>query len=251
MSPARIVILGGCLNSGFGKVPLNALYHRVMARELKSSLDRPIQIRLGRMTTNQPAGMVATADALIQEFRPDVFVFQLRPDFLWGLFSAFWLKMEGRGLSRLRRNPHPSQGLRWEDGLEPTVCPMRRLANINLLAGRMLGVQRHGIAALQFLADALQQRCQQEKAALVFIAPIFGDWYLPALRDYFRNQILPQINGAGTAWMNLLASERLHEKDCWVGDGLHLNADGHREVARIGTDCLLPMLRKLPVNAVS
>ncbi len=236
--------MGGCLNTGFNLVPLNSLYHRILVKALQATLEAPVQVRLGRMESSQMAVMQEQALALLDESQADLLIVQLRPEMLWGLFSQVWLARSGSGLARLRRNPHAQYGPRWPVGLEEGLTPMMNRFHVpNLWLGRICGLEHTGLALLTGLITAVRDAARARGAELVLFSPIFGEIYHPTFRRYVAKRILPVLGQLEVAIIDLLGSPALGEPSCWVGDGYHLNANGHQEVARLTQATVEPILR--------
>ena len=240
MNPLRIAILGGCLNSGYGYVTFNQLYHRIMARALEKQLQRPVKVTLGLLNTHQHRGIVDKTSDMLQRDKPDIVIIQIRPDFLWGLLSAFWLDRSGSGLARLRKNPHHSHGESWPASYEDSICPMRRFAPWNLTIAKATGVTTKAQQCLKTRLHELSQLCEKNRAALALITPIFGSYYHPVIRRYTEENILPILQSSGLPLIDLLSSNAQRQSTSWA-DHFHLNAAGHQIAAVLAIQALLPL----------
>lgn len=244
MESLRIVILGGCLNSGYGLVGINQLYHRIMARALEREHGCAVRVILGRLDTHEHAGMIDRATKMVTKHKPDILLFQIRPDFLWGLYSALWLKREGCGLSRLRQNPHAKYGNRWPEGLEPTICPMHRFAAINMELAKRMGWHAKAKDHLRQRIDELRELSQYHDVLLGIISPLFGTYYPACFQQYAHKEILPMLLDTDLPLMDLMSCARLRDPTNWA-DRFHLNAEGHQvaaDVAICTIGALLPHL---------
>lgn len=244
MESLRIAILGGCLNSGYGLVGINQLYHRLMARALERQHGCPVRVILGRLDTHEHAGMIDRASKMVTKHKPDILLFQIRPDFLWGLCSALWLKRQGYGLSRLRQNPHSRYGIRWPEGLELSICPMHRFAALNLqLAGR-LGLHAKARDHLRQRIDDIRELSQENRVSLGIISPLFGTYYPACFQQFAHKEILPLLLDCGLPLMDLMSSPQLRDPNHWA-DHFHLNAAGHQVAADLAISTVGSMLPRL------
>ena len=242
MNPLRIAILGGCLNSGYHVVSLNQLYHRIMARTLEQQLGRPVRVTLGRLDTHQHTGMIERAADLIARCNPDVLLFQIRPDFLWGLYSAIWLKRHGKGPTRLRKNPHLAYGNLWPEGVEESICSMHRFAAQNLHLAQMMGVTQQAHDGLIRRLEDVKILTQKSNTSLGLISPLFGSYYHPRFQKFTNDHILPLLSETKLPIMDLMSDPMLKDPSSWA-DQFHLNATGHQIAAQIAIQTLLPLLQ--------
>lgn len=234
MMERRIAIMGGCLNTGYHLVPLSALYHRILVKDLQECHGMRARVALGRMESHQMGVIMEQALALLEESRAEVLVVQLRPEMLWGLCTACWLSRSGAGVDRLRRNPHVRYGARWPEGLESQIVPMtRRFRLCNCRGGRAIGAEKEGLKLLGWMIAELRDRVRARGAELALLSPVFGDAYHPVFKRRMVERIAPLLERSGVPVIDLLRSPVQENPASWVGDGFHLSADGHREVARL------------------
>lgn len=247
--PLRVGILGGCLNSGYGLVSLNQLYHRIAARELEDITHERVHVRLGRLDTHQHDRIAERVDTFLQKQSPDLLLLQIRPDFLWGLYSALWLTREGKSLQRLRCNPHSQYGDLWPENIEQGLCPMHGFAPINLRLARLTGMTRSADARLVKLVTTAHQICQRRNVAMGLISPLYGSYYHQSFQQFNREHILPLLQSCHIPLCDLLNHEPLHDTRCWA-DTFHLNAEGHLHAAQVFLPTLLALCRDVGLNIV-
>ena len=242
INPLRIAILGGCLNSGYHVIRLNQLYHRIMARSLEQLLGRTVRVTLGRFDTHQHSGMIKRVAELITACKPNMLLFQIRPDFLWGLYSAAWLTRDGSGFFRLRKNPHLQYGNIWPQGMEESINPMHRFAAQNLQISQMLGVTQQAHGGLARRLKDLKILAEKENISLGLISPIFGTYYHPQFQKFAREKIFRIITESNLPMVDLMTNAEMISHHYWA-DAFHPNVAGHQLAAQIATQTLLPILK--------
>jgi lysophospholipase L1-like esterase len=112
-------------------------------------------------------------------------------------------------------------------------------------------LEQTGLALLSGLITAVRDAARARGTELVLFSPIFGDAYHPSFRRYVAERILPPLGQLDAAIIDLLNSPALDENSSWVGDGYHLNATGHQEVARLTQAIVEPILRTRLASAES
>lgn len=238
MKTLRVGIAGGCLNTGFGLVPLNSVYHRVLARTIKEQDGIRLRVHLGNLESPDPVDHLRETDRLLGMKNLDAFIYQVRPEFLWMLSTLFWKLRDRSGAGSIRINSYKKGESGWSLA-EPLARVIGKWRRVNWALARASGAARTGWNCLQETLAEVKRRCDSRGTPLAILGPVGGPWYLDKFLDFMACDLRKILAELGLPCIDLRALDRRLEPDCWLVDGRHVSARGHARIAELA----LPIVR--------
>jgi len=240
MNTLRLGITGGCLNTGNGLIPLSAVYHRVLAKRVESECGVKLRIHLGSLETPDRAAHLEAVRDLLDRRKPDRFIYQIRPEFLWLLSTQLWKRRDQAGLASIGFNSLSHSESKCSVK-EPGVRPIGRLRRLNWQLARLSGAHAKGWRCLRELLFEIEELCRQRSTRLALLGPIFGPWYLDAFQESAERSLQAIAADLDVRYVELRRplTEDEHTESLWFEDGCHLNAAGHRTTA----DVVFPLIK--------
>lgn len=228
-----IGIAGGCINTGFGEVPLSALYHRLLAKDFATK-GINLRIRLASITSNHPADHLQQARNLIEKKKCQHLIYQIRPTWLWMLSSAIWVKDHEETIFNTRINlfTHPPS----KDTASLNIEGYRGTAKLQFLNRKLSNILRTDKLGQSIIGQTLvdlQMLCSSKNVQLWIMGPCFGSWF-PEYFPKIVNSYLPQeATKQELCYIDLSKELNTSNKNVWSHDAAHLNRLGHKTLAKI------------------
>lgn len=252
MKELRLTIVGGCLNSGYSVVPFDSLYHRIMAREIKTTCEVQVRTRLGRQFSLNPDQIVQDTIALLDQRPCEGLVVQIRPELLHTAYTALWANVSRKSrISGLKINPvllgkSPPRSDRYE------VRAIHRFHPMNRFLSRVLGLDRRATAKLVQMVKDLAEACRLRGVDLFLIGPIFGHLYPPGFQKFLHTKVMPALTKHAHGYIDPQRVDWSSPTQYFLPDGLHLTTAGHAAMARLVTDQIRPWaLKRNPAQSAS
>jgi len=240
MKTFRLGIAGGCLNTGFGLIPLNSIYHRVLARSLKEQNGARLRVHLGNLESPDPVDHLRELGHLLGSKNLDALIYQIRPEFLWMLSTLIWKLRDRTGLASIRTNTFQKSDSGWSLE-EPLARPIGKLRAINWAAARATGVTRRGWRCLRETLAEVKRRCVSHGTPLAILGPVGGPWYLDSFLDFVASELRSMLVELDLPCIELHTLDCRLERDCWFDDGRHVSALGHARIAELA----LPIVTRM------
>lgn len=235
MRTFQLGLAGGCLNSGYGLVPLNSLYHRRLAHEFRGRVR--LRTRIANIERIDPAANLQAVRNLLDRQPLDGLLFNIRPPLLWALSTAVWSTYSDKpGPGRLRLRT-----LRCRDGEWSTsgnLRPIGKLTRLNWNLARWTGLERHGWQCLDDLLTEVRDGCQRHGVRLALMGPAFGSWYDPDFAITAEPRAAAMADSLGLPYISLADRLPATDRELWSNDGAHLLAPAHQRVS----ESLMPVI---------
>ena len=232
MSRLRIGITGGCLNTGWGLIPLSAVYHRVLAKRIEAECGVQLRVHLGSLETPDPEAHLSEVRRIIETRNPECFIYQIRPEFIWQLNTLWWKRRDRSGLSSLQLNSLHQGDTGWTIR-EKQVRAIGKLRRCNWLGARTTGLASRAWRCLEGMLREIREICAETETRLAILGSIYGNWYLRSFRDHAESRLKSMTAGLQVPYIEL--ARELDKPDCdyWFDDGRHLNCEGHAKTAQL------------------
>ncbi len=230
MKPFTLGLAAGCINSGFGLVPINHLYHRVLSARMRESGQAELRVRLANIAEINPAHSLVAVRELLERQKLDGLVFNVRSEFLWAISTLVWSTRaeQGEGTKpQLNRLKYRQGG--WE--IHGTPRPIGKLRRLNWSLGRLVGAEARGWRCLSDTLTAVAQLCREHDTRLALTGPIVGSWFLPNFIQQTETRLSELSSSMKLRFIPLSKALPTDMPEAWSPDGFHLLAPGHRIVA--------------------
>lgn len=232
MTKLRIGIAGGCLNTGWGLIPLSSVYHRVLAKRMGADCGVKLRVNLGSLETPDPAAHLSEVRRILQTKQPDCFIYQIRPEFVWQLNTLFWKRRDHSGIPSALLNSLHKKISGWTIK-DKQVRAIGKLRRSNWLAARATGVSSRAWRCLDEMLRDIRELCRTHNAKLAVLGSIYGNWYLRSFSEQTENRLKSLTSDLGLAYIELARELAKPDHGYWFNDGRHLTADGHAKVAEL------------------
>ncbi len=235
----KISIMSGCLAGGFGLIPLNSLYHRVMVRELRERYGITARVHLGRLVSPSPADHLDEVRRAILRHEPELLVYQVRPGFLWSLFVPVWIRLHGFSILRLRPNPCMLYGAQWPAGLrEEWVAMSSRLRNENLKLSLWTGWHIRARRLFRELLHSVRAECREAGVRVMVLEALYPPGFASGLRPMTADFVSQVVGGLGVPSIVPHALPWHDDPGSWLPDGFHLTAEAHAWLGGLAADAV-------------
>lgn len=243
MSTFRLGIAGGCLNTGFGLIPLSSVYHRILARRTLEQSGVRLRVHLGNLENPDPSRHLQEVDRLLEAHPLDGLIYQVRPEFLWGLNTLVWKHREHSGLASLRSNSYREGPTGWTVG-DSLARPVGKLRGLNWGLARLAGISPRARKCLRDSLAAVREHCRVRGVPLALIGPLSGPWFLGTFQDAMLRQLDDLLSEWHLPCLDTREVDWRRHPECWFDDGQHLNATGHARIAELAGSLIAPWLGK-------
>ncbi len=230
MKRLRLGIAGGCLNTGYGLIPLSKVYHRVLAKRVKSARDARLRVHLASLESHEPGDHLRSVDKLLEKRNVEALIYQVRPEFLWMQTTWIWKRRERTGPGSIRLNSCHRAADGWT--LKTPDCrPIGKLRGLNWSLGRLFGKENQAWNCVRDMLTEVKNACDRRDVRFAVLGSIAGPWYLPSFHDHAHNKVNGIIHDLDIPFIDLRAALTETDDTIWFEDGRHLNETGHERIA--------------------
>lgn len=229
MESLKIGIVGGCLSTGFNTVKFNSTYHRVLVRNIQEKQGVKVRVYLSDYNTEDifaPEKILQELETLTEVKKVEAIIFQIRPYVYVNSMAAIW---KPRNSFRFLLNPfyfQKDKTVNDKENFQKQILPCFKLQKLNLLINNIFKLDQAFFSVIRLVNDY----CVKNNIKLFIMGACYINKYydLEFIRQT-NNKIVEMVKKVEATYIDLSCLN--HNEQVQEGDGFHINAYGHEQIA--------------------